>query len=336
MKWVGSASIGILFIWSSVALASGSDMQSCFDMKGNVSAEKQLECYDRVAQENAGKKSTSNSLLRPKGKTLVGEWTPADTPLAAYKQNFFLITQTNQPNNTPSSPNPANNVPFTYELGHREINFQFSFKSSWLLPVESRRHVLWFGYTQNSFWQIFDNLHSRPFRENNYEPELIYSYRWSDTNEPSSPYLKIVNAAFEHQSNGMSDPRSRSWWRFYIQPGFEFPWGSANKVIILPRLWMRIGQSGNPSEDNNPDITHYMGHGDLEIRDNFSGGFPFFVSSIIRSKSLQLDMGFPVNNLIRDFTNVNINFHYFTGYGESLIDYNQNHKTWGVGILLPY
>jgi phospholipase A1/A2 len=276
-----------------------------------------------------------SSLVRPQGKMLEDEWTPANTPLAAYKQNYILVTQTDHQNSAPSSPNPRNNVPFNYPYDTQEAHFQFSFKSSWMLPFKSQRHVIWFGYTQDSFWQSFDGSHSRPFRENNYEPELIYSYRVDNKFMPSGR-LKIINVALEHQSNGMPDPQSRSWSRIYIEPGFEFPAGENNWLIVLPRIWRRIDQGSGPAQDNNPDIIHYMGQGDLEIRDNYEGSFPLFVSSLIRIRAFQLDIGFPAKNLLNLFTNVNLDIHYFTGYGECLSDYNQKHQTIGLGLSLPY
>ena len=233
-------------------------------------------------------------------------------------------------------------------LGHRELDFQFSFKSNWY-KSDNEHHAVWFGYTQNSFWQVFDSEHSHPFRENNYEPELIYSYRIQKDelnkypdNFPSifsslskNLGLRVTNIAVEHQSNGMSDPRSRSWWRLYAQAGFEGDLNDGDKLIVLPRIWARIDKGGNPADDNNSNITDYLGHGDLEVR-FYEKDKGIVASALARVHSLQLDFGFPARNCLPFLTNMNLHVHYFTGYGESLIDYNQNHKTIGLGISLPF
>lgn len=195
-------------------------------------------------------------------------------------------------------------------------------------------NALWFGYTQQSHWQVYDSSHSRPFRESNYEPEIILSHRYKDTNpEGVYRFLKILNAGVVHQSNGQSNPRSRSWNRLYLQPGFETKMGDGT-LIVLPKVWARIIQESNPAENDNPDITHYLGNGELEVRYQ-AVEKKWGVSALAKARSIQMDMTYLASNIIKrsDFS-----FHvqYFNGYGESLIDYNQSHSTLGIGVSFPY
>ena len=260
-------------------------------------------------------------------RSLADEWTPVPgSPLKTYKQNYFLLSHNASPNNAPTSPNPQDQVPFTYPLDHKEIKFQISIKSD-LFDI-TRRQTIWVGYSQLSFWQIFDTEHSNPFRESDYEPEIIYSYRPSK-GRFAGMAVSFINGGLEHQSNGQSLPRSRGWNRMYVQVGLERDFGDSGRLALLPRYWKRLG-GGGPRDDN-PDILDYMGHGDLELR--YYHGHSM-LSAIARIRAIQLDLSLPLR--IFDIKNADLHLQYFHGYGESLIDYNQKHTTLGIGISMPF
>ena len=115
---------------------------------------------------------------------------------------------------------------------------------------------LWFGYTQKSFWQVFNNRLSRPFRATDHQPELIYAYpletvlgeRWT---------LRYAGVSLNHQSNGQAEPLSRSWNRVILLAGMD----NAAGTQINIRGWQRMPES--IYEDDNPDIADYIGRAEF-------------------------------------------------------------------------
>jgi phospholipase A1 len=303
-------------------------LQTCLDMQGKEPSEKALECYNQTAQEILTKKHPKSfRIARDRG--IAEEWTPSDEPIRVYKQNYFLVySHTSQPNNAPTSPNPGNQVPYSYQVDNNEVKFQISLKAH---LIGENKHALWFGYTQLSFWQAYDRKHSSPFRENDYEPELIYSYRPENLGL-GGVTASYFNAGFVHQSNGQSLPRSRNWNRIYVQFGLERNFGEKGTLAIQPRWWKVTG--GDANDDDNPDIKNYLGRVEIETRYYYRQSV---LSAIARIHSLQLDLALPAPPVLGVLIqNANFHLQYFDGYGESLIDYNQRHRTFGLGISMPF
>lgn len=266
------------------------------------------------------------------GYRLDAVWDSGGLALNCYKQDYVMVTSSDRLNQLPTSPNPVNQVTSPRNLRNDEIKFQFSLKLP-ILRAETLGHdnSLWFAYTQQSYWQFFDVNNSRPFRESNYEPELIFSHRLMPSDDANSVVnaMRIVNFGIVHQSNGQSDPFSRSWNRFYAQVGFEkkFDANSSDRLTVLVRPWVRFGNS-NPARDNNPDIEHFLGHGDVELL-YWRGDY--LLSALGRTRSLQFDLSVPIYD-----NGLQAHFQYFTGHGESLIDYNQRHTEFGLGLSMQY
>ena len=246
--------------------------------------------------------------------------------LRAYKPVYLLPAfWSSKPNVMPHSPNPNNSVTEPEELDGTELKFQLSFKTKVAENLFGDNGDIWVGYTQSSRWQAYNSELSRPFRETNYEPEVMLTFRngyslfgWNG---------RMTGISFNHQSNGRSDPLSRSWNRVIFNIGLD----RENWAIML-RPWYRIPESR--AEDNNPDIDDYIGRGDATLVYNRNGhelaltGRHSLRSGDRAHGSVQLDYGFPLNNLLRGHVQV------FDGYGESMIDYNHRATYIGVGVSL--
>ncbi len=209
-----------------------------------------------------------------------------------------------------------------YDFEDVETKFQLSFKGR-LATTEDRRWGLWFAYTQQSQWQVYSGDISSPFRETNYMPELFGSFR-PDVDLGGLKF-NLLNFGYTHQSNGRADPISRSWDRLFVEGGFD-----NQDFALIVRAWTRIKPSDY--EDDNPDILDYMGHGQVTAlyrwRDN--------TFTLMGRGNLSTGKGAaqfswtsqPVLGPLR------VHFQLFSGYGESLIDYDWNQTTVGLGVTL--
>ena len=128
-----------------------------------------------------------------------------------HKQVYLLpVRYTTNVNNQPSSPTQGT-IPQSLGYSNTEVKFQFSAK---LKAIEIKeRFDLWIAYTQLSFFQMYNKSKSAPFRESNYEPEIMGVIHTDY--DLFGLKGRFINIGLVHQSNGRQDPLSRSWNRIY-------------------------------------------------------------------------------------------------------------------------
>ena len=305
-----------------------------------------LACYDRLAKEAMPSKAVvilDSSPQSPSMLPVAVPITPAPSPVTRLSELWELDPQsktdvfkfrahnpiyilpvyaTSKTNRFPSSPATGRSATQDGKQNAGEVKFQISFKTKLLENLFDGRSDLWFGYTQQSFWQLYNNETSRDFRETNYEPELILTTR-TDYNLLGWQG-RFVNLGFSHQSNGRDEPLSRSWNRVYAQVGLE-----RGDWALLFKPWIRVPEGGN---DDNPDIKKYMGQGDITAMWKQDG----HIVTLLGRKSFssdgkgaaQADWAFPLSRHLKGYVQV------FSGYGASMIDYNFKQTTFGIGVSL--
>ena len=231
------------------------------------------------------------------------------------------------PNYAPSSPTRGAALQERFSDQKRiETKMQVSFKSKIAEDVFKSRADLWFGYTQKSDWQIYNQgRRSAPFRNTDYEPEIFITQPVK-SRLPWGGRLRMLGVGFAHQSNGQSRPESRSWNKVYAMAGME--WG---KLTVIPRVWMRLFDSSGEDNDN-PDLTKYLGYGDVKLQYRLNDKHNFSTTLRYNPKSgygaAEAAYTFPIKGKLQGVVR---GFH---GYGESLIDYN--HKQSGIGFGLMF
>ncbi|WP_255494735.1 phospholipase A [Luteibacter sp. Sphag1AF] len=246
--------------------------------------------------------------------------------LRGYRPTYVLpYFVTSNQNQTPHSPAPDHTVETPAGLQNAEMKFQLSLKTKVWQGVFGDQGDLWVGYTQSSRWQVYNKELSRPFRETNYEPEAMLVF---NTNYQIFGWTgRMAGISLTHQSNGRSDPLSRSWNRVIADVGFE-----REGWTVMLRPWWRIPE--DRKTDDNPDISNYMGRGEVQIvREWGANEFALAARHSFRSGadshgSLRFTWSFPLVNNLRGFMEV------FNGYGESMIDYNHHATYLGLGVSL--
>jgi phospholipase A1 len=240
-------------------------------------------------------------------------------------------------NRQPTSANPANNVTAAQAYRRTEMRIQLSVRSKLaqglLTGDRELRDSLWFGYTQQSYWQLFSRSISRPFRSTDHEPELMYVYPL-DVAAPGGWKLRYGGLGLVHQSNGQSLPLSRSWNRVYLMAGAEHAGGLA----LTGRVWRRLHE--DPGTDDNPDISDYIGRAELTASWQARRGQR--LAFTWRNSLRRLDRGSARLEWLVPFSpsggglfgKLNLHTQLFTGYGDSLVDYNRRRTVLSVGLSL--
>ena len=205
-----------------------------------------------------------------------------------------------------------------------ELTYQLSFKMKLAETIAGLPIDIWAGYTQQSFWQAYNRAASSPFRETNYQPEVMAVLPINKS--LGGLNFRHINVGLIHQSNGQTGTLSRSWNRVYTEVGVDH-----GDFTLSGRLWRRLDNA--KSDNDNPDITDFLAHGDVTASYRKNGHEISLMARRNFSTShgaIQAGWAFPLMANLKGYVQG------FAGYGQSLIDYNYSQKSLGVGIMLDF
>lgn len=210
----------------------------------------------------------------------------------------------------------------TQDRQNFETKFQISFQKDLIDNFFGLHETLVLGYTQTSWWQT--GKKSTPFRETNYQPEIFMVMPHFD----KESFIKAYQFGLLHESNGLDIPKSRSWNRLYAKAYLQL-----GGLFVSPRIWYRLPENSNT--DDNPNIDDYLGYGDLEFVYPWgSHTFKLLARHNMHFTqdsrgAVQFDWTFPLwDDGLFGYIQL------YSGYGESLIDYNQRSDRIGLGFAL--
>ncbi|QYJ86849.1 phospholipase A [Shewanella mesophila] len=297
----------------------------CLSLFGLLAFASQTYSAEKPAEEPP--KESSDSLLNERIKD---ELATAELPfvITPHKVNYILpVTYNSTPNEDPFKEEIERT---SSEVDKVEAKFQISFKFPLMYNVFGDNGHLFFAYTNQSYWQVYNKEVSSPFRETNHEPEIFMMFNndWKIGSLTNS----LWGFGAVHQSNGQSGDLSRSWNRIYGTMVFD-----DGPLALAAKVWWRIPEDEkesptSPRGDDNPDILDYMGNFEIHaIYGIDEHRFSLLVRNNLEKPNygaIEATWSYPIMGTLRFYAQ------YFNGYGESLIDYNAHTNRIGIGVSI--
>lgn len=205
-----------------------------------------------------------------------------------------------------------------HEAKDVETEFQLSIKYDFAANIFSFNEIYTVAYTQLSFWQLYEE--SAYFRETNYNPEFFITIPLSGLED--TKFVKALRFSFAHQSNGRGGAEERSWNYLSVSTYMQY-----KQLFAELKLWLPVG-----SLEYNEDLMDFMGYGHIRFILPYKKHIAkLLLRSTFRGKhAAELNYSYPA------FGRKDLFFYVkgFSGYGESLIDYNNHVNKIGVGFSI--
>ncbi len=255
------------------------------------------------------------------------KWIDGSFGLKPYKANY-LLPYGYRTNGVYDNYSP------TGDYRNIEAELQVSLKldvGSGLFGLNEKYYL---SYTHKAFWQIYIN--SSPFRETTYNPEAFVVFPIED--KDSFLNMKSIKVAYAHRSNGQGSNegvstvvstqsyntgnQSRSMNYIYSEFSFQH-----DTLVTEFSFWIPFYETVHGTD--NPDIMDYLGYTSLKFNYFLNKHmFTLMGRGNIETKrgAAEFTYSYP---LIKDtyfYTK------FFTGYGESLIDYNNYVTKFSIGF----
>lgn len=221
--------------------------------------------------------------------------------------------------------------------GEPLAKFEYSFKYQLLnsdAPLAKKIPPLgdlYFAYSQISLWEI--DKPSAPFLDTSYMPEFFFSDE--DIRQVKIPLISQLGlqSGYAHESNGKAGPDSRGVNMFFIRPIATFGDPENFHFYFAPRFFVYLGEL-----DGNPDIARYRGYCQIRAAIGWRQGLELaamgYVGKNFNKGSLQLDLTYPLRDILDQNFDVYLDAQYFNGYGETLLLYNQRSQIFRIGLAL--
>lgn len=266
---------------------------------------------------------TLDNIKNDKSKESMQRWLDGIFGLKPYRANYLLPYGYADKEYT-------SNIP-TIIYRNIEAELQVSLKLEVANNLFGLDEKYYLSYTHQAFWQIYTN--SAPFRESTYNPEGFVVFPIKD--QYSMFQLRSLKLALAHRSNGQPNTSdivfasnqnlgnlSRSINYIYATLRLQH-----HTILSDFTLWIPLPE--DKASSDNPDLMDYTGYSSVKFTYFFNEHMFTLMGRgnfVTQRGAIEATYSYPLH---RDsYLYVKL----FSGYVESLIDYNNNITKFSIGF----
>jgi len=249
-------------------------------------------------------------------------WLNDDFGLRPYHSNYIL-------------PFSMANKAYTNHLANgiaydkKEAELQISLKLQVAHNLFGLHEKYYLAYTQQAFWQIY--IDSSPFRESLYNPEGFVVFPISDTK--SMFHLRSLKIAVAHKSNGQPNTEDiPEFDGFNLSKSINYFYAilRLQHDTLITDLTLLTPFPGAANLSDNPDLMKYLGYTKVKFTYFYNENmFSLMMRGNIDSMkgAVEATYSYPIREH-KSYLYVKL----FSGYVESLVDYNKNITKFSIGV----
>lgn len=177
------------------------------------------------------------------------------------------------------------------------------------------------AYTQTIFWAV--DRPSGPVRATTYSPEVYFDI-------PVTPTLRIA-PGYRHDSDGLGGAASIDVNRFSLRANKTISLGNGWRIDVSPQAWFYVGAQGAA-----PNLDRFWGYTSLTASIAQQDGVKFQIfargNPSTGKGAAEFFLSYPIRRLGLGDIGIYAFAQAWTGYGETLLDYNRSDTHARLGI----
>ena len=260
------------------------------------------------------------NISNDRSKENMQKWLNGDFGLKPYHSNYLL------PFGIANSKYVSHKPTVSYD--RKEAELQVSLKLKVADDLFGLKEKYYASYTHRAFWQIYIN--SSPFRESIYNPEGFVIFPISD--KTSGLNIRSLKFAIAHQSNGQPNTESIPFFNGYnLSKSINYVYSTLTMQhgTLLTDLTLQAPYLGSRDLTDNPDIMKYFGYTKAKFTYFYNEHmFSLMVRGNISSLkgAVEATYSYPLPH------DTYLYVKFFSGYMESLVDYNREVTKFSIGF----